>query len=107
MLDVSTKLLRTKFYNSKEWRQLRQVVLERDNHECQECKSNGLVTSQFDSILEVDHIKELHLHPELATNLDNLRTLCKDCHNKKHKRMNYRSFNKRTNKWADDEFTIL
>lgn len=105
MLDVSSKQARALFYNSPEWRALRQVVLERDHYECQWCKDQGRVTSQFNSILEIDHIKELHLHPELATELDNLRTLCKDCHNKRHKRMNYRE-SKRKKRW-DDEFNVL
>ncbi len=44
---------------------------------------------EYESILEVDHIKELETNPELALDPDNLRTLCKDCHNKRHDRMNY------------------
>ncbi|MFJ6960289.1 MAG: HNH endonuclease, partial [Lactiplantibacillus plantarum] len=34
----------------------------------------------------------------------NLRTLCKDCHNKRHHRMNYRSNHERKeNRWSKDE----
>lgn len=105
MLDVSSKQARALFYNSAEWKALRQVVLERDHYECQWCKDQGRVTSRFNSILEIDHIQELETHPELATELENLRTLCKDCHNKRHKRMNYR-VSKRKKRW-DDEFNIL
>lgn len=105
MLDVSTKQARARFYGSSAWRKLRQLCLGRDHYECLWCKAEGRLTTQYDSILEVDHIKELEQHPELALDLDNLRTLCKDCHNKRHDRMNYRGQSKKR-KW-DDEFDIL
>ncbi|HAR0336044.1 TPA: HNH endonuclease, partial [Enterococcus faecium] len=54
-----------------------------------------------DSILEVDHIKELEYHPDLALDINNLRTLCKDCHNKRHNRMKYRGQQKKR-KWDDE-----
>ena len=101
MIDVSTKEERAKFYSSSEWKRLRQAVLERDHYECQWCKEEGKVVTVNDSILEVDHIKELEYYPELATNINNLRTLCKDCHNKRHDRMNYRG-EPRKRKWDDE-----
>lgn len=99
MIDLTTKQSRARFYGSSEWRKLRQFVLERDHYECQWCKAEGRVTT--DAILEVDHIKELAQHPELAMELSNLRTLCKDCHNKRHNRMNYRGEQKKK-KWQDE-----
>lgn len=104
MLDVSTKESRAKFYASTEWKKLRQQALERDHFECVWCKENGKVSDWSNSILEVDHIQELEYHPELAMEISNLRTLCKDCHNKRHNRMNYRSNNKNKNRWAEDEW---
>lgn len=101
MLDVSTKQARAKFYASSEWKTLRRACLERDHYECQWCREQGKLTSQYDSILEIDHIKELEFYPELALDIDNLRTLCKDCHNKRHDRMNYRG-NRRKRKWDDE-----
>lgn len=101
MIDVSTKEERANFYSSSEWKRLRQAVLERDHYECQWCKEEGKVVTVNDSILEVDHIKELEYYPELATNINNLRTLCKDCHNKRHDRMNYRG-EPRKRKWDDE-----
>lgn len=103
MLDVASKEARAKFYSSSEWKRLRQECLEHDHYECQWCKQEGRVTSTYDSILEVDHIQELEHHPELALELDNLRTLCKDCHNKRHGRFNYRK-GKKKRKWDDDEW---
>lgn len=74
------------FYLTKEWRKKRQEILDRDNHECQECKRQGKVTTRHDMVLEVDHIKELNEYPELAMDNDNLQTLCKKHHNIKHGR---------------------
>lgn len=103
MLDVSTKRARHNFYSSLAWKLKRQEILERDHYECIWCKENGRVTTQFDSILEIDHIKELEQHPELALVNENLRTLCKDCHNKRHKRFNFKE-SKRQKKWNDEWF---
>lgn len=75
MIDTSTKQARAKFYGSSNWRNLRQAILERDHYECQWCKAEGRLTTQYDSILEVDHIKELETNPELAFDPDNLRVL--------------------------------
>lgn len=99
-----SKIERRNFYNSVAWKLKRHEILDRDSYECQWCKEKGLVTTQFNSILEIDHIKELETHPGLAMDNDNLRTLCKDCHNKRHKRFNYRSYGKKVNKWAEDEW---
>ncbi|MGM0183475.1 hypothetical protein IGK74_002441 [Enterococcus sp. AZ150] len=101
MLDVSSKKSRSKFYASTKWKHLRKKCLERDNYECQWCRANGKLTTQYDSILEIDHIKELEFYPELALDIDNLRTLCKDCHNKRHDRMNYKG-EPRKRKWDDE-----
>ena len=65
-----------KFYNSTKWRRMRDYVLRRDGYECLFCKEEGKVTTTYDAVLEVDHIKELEHHPELALDVDNLRTLC-------------------------------
>lgn len=101
MLDVSTKQARARFYGSSEWKAKRKEILERDNFECQDCKDEGIVTTEYDAILEIDHIKELEDYPELALNNDNLRTRCKSHHNKKHKRFEFRE-NKKKRKWDDE-----
>nr|WP_273717137.1 HNH endonuclease [Alkalihalobacillus pseudalcaliphilus] len=36
-----------KFYQHKSWRGLRLQALDRDHHECQECKRQGRVTTNF------------------------------------------------------------
>lgn len=40
------------------------------------------MTTQYDAILEIDHVKELEDYPKLALDNDNLRTRCKMHHNK-------------------------
>lgn len=105
-----SKIERRIFYNSEEWKLKRLDILERDNYECQWCKEDGGVTvkGKLDKngnpvVLEIDHIKELEYYPELALVNENLRTLCKDCHNKRHKRFNYRS-SRKEKKWDDEWF---
>lgn len=91
-----------KFYKGTKWRKLRQQVLEEQNYECQECKLNGRVTlanPDKHKSLDIDHIKELSTHPELAYEISNLRVLCIRCHNAKHDRWQ----KKKDNPWINDE----
>ncbi|XHB95540.1 HNH endonuclease [Lactococcus garvieae] len=92
-IDISTRKARHRFYCSGEWRRVRKQVIERDNNECQWCKAEGRVTTASRATLEVDHIKELEIYPELALKINNLRTLCHDCHNKRHNRSRGNKFN--------------
>ena len=68
------------FYLSKPWRQQRQHALNRDRYSCVDCGGRAE---------EVHHIVELT--PEnitdynVALNLDNLVSLCFDCHQKRHR----------------------
>lgn len=103
-MDHTTREGRALFYGSQEWREKREKILKRDNYECQWCKAEGRVTVSEESVLEVDHIKELSEYPELALDDDNLRTLCKDCHNRRHGRMNYKHLNQRRNRWQDERW---
>ncbi len=109
MKDYQTLEQKRKFYDSQDWKQLREVVKKRDNYECQECKRSGNVTVDTNEysesaqrkkiVLVVDHIKELEDYPELALEIENLETLCVKCHNVKHGRV----FVQNINKWASDE----
>ncbi|NIK11182.1 HNH endonuclease [Alkalibacillus almallahensis] len=109
-MQYQTDAERMKFYKSKPWRKLRQSILERDNYECQECKRQGKVFTKHSKpgkhkVFDVDHIKELEDHPELAMEPDNLETLCIRCHNHKHGRYvwNAFQFKRKPTKWDDDE----
>ena len=102
--EYRTREQKRAFYRSGEWLSLKAVALERDNYECQECKRLGYLTikeSKPDKqkVLDVDHIKEIEKFPELALELDNLKTLCIKHHNAKHGRFGV----KKANKWAKDE----
>lgn len=56
---------------------IRQLKLKESNYSCTSCGDN--------KNLELDHIKPVYSHPELAYEYDNIQILCKKCHNKKHK----------------------
>lgn len=71
-----------KFYKTYKWQQKRKEILNRDNYECQVCKSKG----RFHIGECVHHKKELKLYPELAMDNDNLITLCNRCHNLIHEK---------------------
>ncbi|WP_349729767.1 HNH endonuclease [Peribacillus frigoritolerans] len=107
MTEYKTEAQKKKFYRSGDWESLRQQALERDNHECQQCKREGRV--HVDSIkvegerksveLNVHHKYEIEDYPQLALVLDNLETLCLNCHNKMHNRV----FGEQKKKRWDDE----
>ena len=74
-----------KFYECKEWRRLRKVVLEDYKYECQICKANGKYTKAN----HVHHNQFVRHHPRLALTRKyifkgkeyvNLLPVCKECH---------------------------
>ena len=80
-LNAQVKLV--KFYQSPGWRKVRQLVLIRDNHECQACKRAGKVGKAEN----VHHIKEVKKYPELALVISNCEGICISCHNEEHDRL--------------------
>lgn len=62
-------------YRDPRWPVVRLEAKRRDGWRCVQCDARGR--------LEVDHIKPIRTHPELAFDLDNLQTLCGGCHAKK------------------------
>lgn len=68
------------FYHSREWRAVRLQVLERDGYLCQPCKRAGRITPAK----TVDHIELLRTNWSRRLDLDNLETICRQCHNAKH-----------------------
>ena len=68
------------FYKSREWKDKRVKILERDNHECQMCKAKG----KYSRANTVHHIVELKEKPQLALVESNLISLCRECHNRIH-----------------------
>lgn len=69
----------TQFYNSIDWRTLSAKRLADDGYICAWCK--GIAS-------EVDHIQEIRTPEgwERRYDYDNLRSLCHDCHDKRHGR---------------------
>ncbi|ALY08060.1 hypothetical protein BhaS171_00004 [Bacillus phage vB_BhaS-171] len=107
MNEYKTKEQKKQFYNSGNWKHLREAALKRDNYECQQCKREGKV--HLDSTkdgeakkkieLNVHHKKEIEYHPDLAYELDNLETLCLYHHNAEHDRFT----KSKPNIWEEDE----
>ncbi|MCE4976626.1 HNH endonuclease [Staphylococcus hominis] len=91
------------FYSNAKWRKTRLKVLARDHFECVMCNAEGRLTINQKQSLEVDHIKELEIRPDLAYELSNLRTLCKFHHNKRHGRFEHNP-NSRKNKFNDENW---
>jgi hypothetical protein len=64
--------------DSLEYKNWRRKVFERDNYSCVECgirSGKGIVVE-----IHADHIKSYKDFPEFRLDIDNGRTLCKDCH---------------------------
>ena len=63
------------FYKSNGWQQARAMALRRDMYTCKKCGARAQ---------EVHHIIELTQNniadPNISLNLDNLMSLCHDCH---------------------------
>jgi len=64
------------FYKTNAWKRLRIQALNRDHWLCRECLRQGRIRTAK----EVHHIKPLEDFPELGLRLDNLESLCHDCH---------------------------
>ncbi|MEL6366005.1 MAG: HNH endonuclease signature motif containing protein, partial [Pseudomonadota bacterium] len=60
---------------TQRWKRLRKIVLERDGYRCAVCGCG--------EPLEVDHIKPVRTHPQLAWDLENLQLLCPRHHAEK------------------------
>lgn len=69
---------RKKQRDSKQYKEWRTQVFERDDYTCQNCKArNGNGKAVY---LHAHHIKSFHNFPELRFELDNGVTLCIECH---------------------------
>jgi len=77
-IDIRTREGRQQFYQTKEWRALRYLVLTFQPY-CQECLLKGITTLGN----EVDHIIDVKDAPERFMDITNLQVLCKPCHSLK------------------------
>ncbi len=72
------------FYKSKAWQDCRDTAIRRDRFLCVDCLKRG----QHTPAEEVHHIKPITpdniMDPEITLNLDNLVSLCRECHKARH-----------------------
>ena len=66
-------------YASARWCRLRRRALDRDRYLCMMCRAKG----EYKAGKEVDHIVPVDVDMARAYDLDNLQTLCHDCHTRK------------------------
>lgn len=70
------------FYHSTEWKTLRAVKLSQSSYLCQDCKAKGVITLAAD----VHHIETISEAWDKRLDINNLKCLCIECHNKAHGR---------------------
>ena len=63
------------FYNSSEWKDIRIVILKRDNFRCVHCSKLAN---------HVDHLNSAIYYPERCLDVENLISTCKKCHKERH-----------------------
>lgn len=72
------------FYSSKAWQDCRNEYMKRAHYLCEDCLAKGI----YKPAAIVHHIEELtpfNIHrPEIATGFDNLRAVCRECHDEHH-----------------------
>lgn len=74
------------FYHTAAWKRLREQALQRDGGMCQDClerMKSGIGIKPRRATM-VHHIIPIEERPDLALSLDNLRSLCDECHNREH-----------------------
>lgn len=71
------------FYNSKEWKMLRNYKFGLANGLCEKCKEKNIVRAGK----QVHHIIPIEEDWSKRLELDNLILLCNDCHNEEHERI--------------------
>jgi 5-methylcytosine-specific restriction protein A len=59
-----------------DWQRVRLQALKRDRHLCTDCADNGRVTPAKD----VHHLANIAEHPGLRLAIQNLKSLCRECH---------------------------
>lgn len=76
------------FYNSNEWKILKEKKLQDEQYQCERCNSKG----KINLATEVHHIKYIQTEEgwELRLEYGNLEALCIDCHNYRHSRFQKR-----------------
>lgn len=74
------------FYHTAAWKRARQAALLRDRGMCCECMDrirSGIGVKPNRATM-VHHVIPITERPDLALDLNNLRSLCWECHNREH-----------------------
>lgn len=78
------------FYNSKEWKTFRLMLINERKNRCTHCGSiiadSSKITGHHKIELTVENVKD----HSISLNPDLIELVCHDCHNKEHKRFGYR-----------------
>lgn len=72
---VISNLPASKFYQTKEWKNIRYEALIKYGNRCQCCGASP----RKGASLHVDHIRPRSIYPEFALSIDNLQILCEPC----------------------------
>lgn len=74
------------FYHRKEWKRIREMALQRDGGMCRDCMDRMRSETGFRPrrAILVHHIIPRSERPDLELTLENLISLCPDCHEKRH-----------------------
>lgn len=72
----SAKKKKEDFLTSWEWTTLRYKVIQKYGRKCMCC---GASPDDGSTVINVDHIKPRHTHPELSLDINNLQVLCHHC----------------------------
>ena len=82
---INQAVSKTGIYQSKEWKKVRALKLQKDPL-CEECLKQGLYTPA-DMVHHKIWLDMININdPEIALNIDNLQSLCWECHNQVHSR---------------------
>ena len=85
-----------RFYSSTEWKKCRETAYKRDRYLCVDCMKKGFQVPAE----EVHHINPITPdnieNPEITLNLENLVSLCRECHKARH--------NNKETRYKVDEF---
>ncbi len=75
-----------KFYKSKAWQDTREAYCKSKGWLCEDCKARGIITPGV-IVHHVKPITEANIdNPDITLNHDNLRLLCRQCHEKQHRK---------------------
>lgn len=73
------------FYHSDAWEAARLERLRRDHFTCCDCMERYMETGEKPRpAIMVHHVIPRKERPDLELNIDNLRSLCNICHNRRH-----------------------